>query len=76
MIIDLHEKYDVTPEWFKNKVKQALTIADATIVEKLTLPRLCELLTVYKVKDETGAEEAANRMQAIINSKLIEAAME
>lgn len=51
MIIDLHEKYDVTPGWFEYQVRDALEIASLTVVEKLYLPRLCTLLSVYKVKD-------------------------
>ncbi len=76
MIIDLHEKYDVNPAWFEERIKAALKIADASVVEKLTLPRLCELLAVYRINDEDGAREAANRMEALINSPLIDAAME
>lgn len=76
MIIDLHEKFDVSPEWFETQVKDALAIADAGVVEKLALPRLCTLLSVYKVKDEIGAKEAAERMKGLIDSPLIDAAME
>ena len=76
MIIDIHEKYDVTPEWFEEQVRDALAIADASVVEKLALPRLCTILSVYKVKDEAGAKEAAVRMTSLINSPLIDAAME
>lgn len=35
MIIDLHEKYDVTPGWFEYQVRDALEIASLTVVEKL-----------------------------------------
>lgn len=76
MIIDLYEKYDVTPEWFEEQVKDALKIASPAVVEKLILPRLCTLLSVYKVKDEAGAKEAAERMKGLIDSPLIDAAME
>jgi len=76
MIIDLHEKYDVSPEWFETRVKEALAVADVSVVEKLTLPRLCTFLAVYKVKDEVGAKDAAERMKALINSLLIDEAME
>lgn len=76
MIIDLHEKYDVSSEWFEHQVKDALAVAEASVVEKLVLPRLCTLLSVYKVKDGTGASEAAERMKELINSKLIDAAVE
>ncbi len=76
MIIDLHEKYDVSPEWLEEQLKNALKIADADAVEKLVLPRLCTLLSVYKVKNEAGANEAAERMKELINSKLIDEALE
>ena len=76
MIIDLNEKYDVSPEWFESHLKNALTVAEPSVVEKLTLPRLCELLAVYRVNDNTGAKEAAKRMKALLDSKLIDAAME
>ena len=76
MIIDLHEKYDVSPEWFETRVKEALAIADVSVVEKLALPRLCELLTVYRVSNEAEAREAADRMKELICSPLIDQAME
>ena len=76
MIIDIHEKYDVSPEWFEEQLKEALKIAHASVVEKLSLPRLCVLLSAYKVKDETAGEEAANRMKRLIDSALIDEAME
>lgn len=76
MIIDLNEKYDVNPEWFEKQVKDALRIASPIVVEKLFLPRLCTLLSVYKVKDEAGAKEAAGQMKALIISSLIDEAME
>ena len=76
MILDLHERYDVSPEWFEEQLRAALEVTTADVVEKLTLPRLCELLAVYKVKDEAGANEAAERMKALVNSPLIDKAME
>lgn len=76
MIIDLHEKYDVNPECFEQQVREALEIASPAVVEKLCLPRLCTLLSVYKVKNETGAKKAAERMKALIDSPLIDASME
>ena len=76
MIIDLHEKYDVSPEWFEAQVKDALEIAEAPVVEKLTLPRLCAFLSAYRVKDEVAGKEAAQRMKALVNSTLIDEAME
>ena len=76
MIIDLHEKYDVSPEWFEEQVRNALSIAGPDVVEKLFLPRICELLAVYRINDEAGAKEAAERMKFLINSELIDAAME
>ena len=66
MIIDIHEKYDVSPEWFEEQSKQ-----DGWI------EWLCGLLSVYKVQDEVGAKEAADKMIAAgIDEKLIKAAME
>ena len=76
MIIDLHEKYDVTLEWFEEQVKDALAVAAPEVVEKLFLPRLCTLLAVYKVRDEAGAKDAALRMKALVDSPLIDSAME
>jgi hypothetical protein len=76
MIIDVHEKYDVNPQWFEEQVREALEMASSIVVEKIALPRLCTLLSVYKVKDETGAKEAAERMKVLIDSPLIDAAME
>lgn len=76
MIIDIQEKYDVTHEWLEEQLREALGIADASVVEKLTLPRLCTLLSVYKVRDEAGAKEAAERMKGLIDSPLIDVAME
>lgn len=76
MILDLHEKYDVSPEWFEEQLRVALEVTTADGVEKLTLPCLCELLAVYKVKDETGAKAAAMRMKALVESPLIDNAME
>ena len=67
MIIELQEKYDVSPEWFEEQAKRT----DGWQV------RLCELLTVYKLKDEAGAKLAAEKMQmAGIDEKLIRTAME
>lgn len=76
MIIDIHEKYDVSPEWFEEQVRDALEIASPDIVERLVLPRLCTLLSVYRVKDENGAREAAGRMKNLINSSSINGAIE
>ncbi|MBR4474938.1 MAG: hypothetical protein IKS55_15050 [Oscillospiraceae bacterium] len=76
MIIDIHEKYDVSPEWFEQQVKEALAVSDVGVIEKLVLPHLCTLLSIYKVKDEAGAKEAAERMKSSIDSPLIDAAME
>ncbi len=76
MIIDLHKKYDVSPEWFEERVRDALNISNANVVEKLALPRLCELLAVYRTNDEIQAREAADRMRMLINSSLIDIAME
>ena len=67
MIIDLHEKYDVSPEWFEEQVKRTDRWQE----------RLCELLTVYKLKDQARAKLAAEKKQtARIDEKLIRTAME
>ncbi len=67
MIIDIHEKYDVSPEWFEEQIKR----------EDGWVERLCELLAVYKVQDEAGAREAAERMKAVVGDiKAIRVAME
>lgn len=76
MIIDIHEKYDVSPEWFEGQLKDALEVSDSLVVEKLSLPRLCELLAVYRTNDEVGAKNAAERMKKLINSSKIDLAME
>ena len=76
MIISISEKYDVSPVWFEEQVRTALKVAEPSIVEKLTLPRLCELLTVYRCQDEVGAREAAEKMKALVDSPLIDTAME
>ena len=52
----------------ENDCRSALSIAGSNVVEKLSLPRLCELLTIYKVRDEEGTKEAAERMKKIIDS--------
>lgn len=75
MILSLNEKYDVTPEWFEKQVKSALEVGSPEVVEKLALPRLCELLSVYKVKDAAEAQEAARRMKGLIDSPIIDEAM-
>ena len=49
----------------ENDCRSALSIAGSNVVEKLSLPRLCELLTIYKVRDEEGTAE---RMKKIIDS--------
>lgn len=67
MVIDLHEKYDVSPELFEEQAKRT----------DVWQERLCELLTVHKLKDEAGANEAAEKMQTVlIDEKLIRTAME
>ena len=67
MIIEMHEKYDVSPEWFEEQAQRTDGWQE----------RLCELLTVYKLKDEAGAKLAAENMQAVgIDEKLIRMAME
>jgi hypothetical protein len=62
MIIDINEKFDVSPEWFE---------------EQAGRDRWCQLLSVYKVKDEAGAKLAAEKMIAAgVSEKLIKIAME
>lgn len=69
MIIDLHEKIDVSPEWFEEQVKR-----DS---KEAWIGRLSELLAVYRVKDEDGAAEAAERMKAVVGDcKSLKTAME
>nr|MBQ4458052.1 hypothetical protein [Clostridia bacterium] len=76
MIISISEKYDVSPEWFEEQVKTALMIAEPSIVEKLTLPRLCELLAVYRCQDEVGAREAAEKMKVLVDCRIIDEALD
>ena len=67
MIIDLHEKIEVSPEWFEEQAKRKDGWAE----------RLCEILSVYRVKDEAGAKEAAEKLKAAGGSDvLIKRAME
>lgn len=67
MIIDLHEKYDVSPEWFEEQAKRTDGWDQ----------RLCELLTVYKLNDHAGAEMAAEKMKAAgFDEEMIRMAME
>ena len=66
MILELHEKYDVNPEWFEEQAQRTDGWQE----------RLCELLTVYKLKDEAGSKDAAEKMQAVgIDKKLKRTAM-
>ena len=69
MIIDIHEKYDVSPEWFEKEAardpRQALEA------------RLCEMLAVYRVQNQAGAEKAAEKMIAAgVDREMVRAAME
>lgn len=69
MILDLHEKYDVDAAWFEEQSKRNAKDAWSEW--------LCELLSVYKVKDEAGAKEAAKKMIATgVDETLIKKAME
>ena len=69
MIIDIHEKYDVSPEWFEEQSKRDPQVA--------WMDCLCQLLSIYKVRDETGAKLAAEKMRAAgIDEAMIRAAME
>lgn len=61
MIIDLYEKIEVSPKWFEEQAKRKDGWAE----------RLCEILSVYRVKDEAGAKEAAG-----VSDVLIKRAME
>ena len=66
MIIDINEKFDVSLEWFEEQVGR-----------DRWHEYLCQLLSVYKVKDEAGAKLAAEKMIAAGDSeKLIKIAME
>ena len=67
MIIDIHEKFDMNPQWFEEQIKR----------EDGWVERLCQLLAVYKVQDEAGAKEAAERMKAVVEDiEAIRVAME
>ena len=67
MILDINMKLDVSPEWFEEQAQRTDGWQE----------RLCDLLTVYKLKDEAGAKLAAEKMQAVgIDEKLIRMAME
>ena len=69
MIIDLYEKYDVDSQWFEEQSRR-----DAKQAWEY---RLCELLAVYRVQDQTGAEEAAEKMIAAgISEELVKAVLE
>ena len=66
MIIDINEKLDVSPEWFEEQAGR-----------DRWHEYLCQLLSVYKVKDEAGAKLAAEKMIAAgVGEKLIKIAME
>ena len=65
MIIDVHEKYDVSPEWFE---EQALLDG--------WHEWLCHLLAVYKCVDVDGAREAARKMiEAGVDEGLVRGVM-
>ena len=66
MILDINMKLDVSPEWFEEQAGR-----DGWH------EYLCQLLSVYKVNDEAGAKQAAERMIAAgIRPELIKSAME
>ena len=66
MILDINMKLDVSPEWFEEQTRR-----DGWH------EYLCQLLSVYKVKDEAGAKQAAEKMIAAgISPELIKSAME
>lgn len=56
MIIDIHEKYDVSPEWFEEQLEK-----------DECLKQLCKLLSIYKVHDADGAKEATEKIKAVID---------
>lgn len=69
MIVDIHEKYDVSPEWFEEQSKRDPQVAWADC--------LCQLLSIYKVRDEAGAKLTAEKMKAAgVDEAMIRAAME
>lgn len=69
MIIDLHEKYEVSPEWFEEQ-----SIRDPRVA---WMDCLCQLLSIYKVRNEAGAKAAAEKMKAAgFDEEMIRAAME
>lgn len=69
MILDINEKIDVNPRWFEEQAKRDPAEAWSA--------RLCELLSVYRVKDTVGAEDAAKRMMdAGLKPEKIQSAME
>ena len=66
MTLDINVKLDVSPEWFEGQAGR-----DGWH------EHLCQLLSVYKVKDEAGAKQAAKRMIAAgVSPELIKSAME
>lgn len=66
MILDINMKLDVSPEWFEEQAGR-----DGWH------EYLCQLLSVYKVKDEAGAKQAAERMIAAgVSPELLKSAME
>lgn len=66
MILDINMKLNVSPEWFEEQARR-----DGWH------EYLCQLLSVYKVKDEAGAKLAAEKMLTVgIDAKLIRTAME
>lgn len=66
MILDINMKLDVSPEWFEEQARR-----DGWH------EYLCQLLSVYMVKDEAGAKLAAEKMIAAgVSEELIKTAME
>ena len=67
MILDINMKLEVSPEWFEEQAKRKDGWEE----------RLCEILSVYRVKDEAGAKEAVDKLrQAEVSEELIKRAME
>lgn len=67
MILDIHEKLDVSPEWFEEQAKSKSGWAE----------RLCQLLAVYNLKDKDGARKASEKMIAAgVDKAFVDMALE
>ena len=66
---ELRELLEVNPAWFEEQAKRNPQEAWAEV--------LCQVLSMYSVKDRNGAEEAAKRMKAAgLNATKIDEALE